>query len=130
MQCTDCKLQGISCPYTYMVVPGGQVPDTCPYKTGMELSKDFLDTTISGHMQIAYPEWNFEEIEKELRRFFNGLVKSLDEDSVSFNMKNIMKDIMIKVETQKFMEWVESKHKGETPTITLTTTSQSAGDGE
>lgn len=119
MQCTDCKLQGVSCPYTFMVVPGGQVPDPCPYKTGMELSKDFFDTTISGYMQVAYPEWNPEEIEKELRRFFNGLVKSLVEDSVFPNMK----DTMIKAEAQKFMGWVESKHKDEATTITLTTTS-------
>lgn len=26
MQCTDCKLQGISCPYTYMVVPEDKTP--------------------------------------------------------------------------------------------------------
>lgn len=119
MQCTDCKLQGISCPYTYMVVPGGQVPDPCPYKTGMDLSESFLGTAISGHMQVAYPEWNSGEIEKELRRFLNGLVKSLVEDSVLPNMK----DTMIKAEAQKLIQWFSEKHKGETPTITLTTTS-------
>ena len=119
MQCKDCRLQGISCPYTYMVVPGGQVPDPCPYKTGMDLSESFLDTAISGHMQVAYPEWNSEEIEKELRRFFNGLVKSLVEDSVFPNMK----DTMIKAEAQKLMGWVESKHKGGATTITYITTS-------
>ena len=119
MQCTDCNLLGVSCPYTFMVVPDGWIPDPCPYKTGMELSKGFLDNAISGHMQVAYPEWNSEEIEKELRRFFNGLVKSLVEDSVLPNMK----DTMIKAEAQKLMEWANEKHKGETPTITLTTTS-------
>lgn len=26
MQCTDCKLQGIICPYNYMVVPEDRTP--------------------------------------------------------------------------------------------------------
>lgn len=119
MQCMDCKLQGASCPYTFMVVPGGQVPDPCPYRLGNDFTGSFLDAPSLGYTQIIYPEWNSEEIEKELRRFFNGLVKSLVEDSVFPNMK----DTMIKAEAQKLMEWVREKHKGETPTITLTTTS-------
>ena len=114
MQCTDCKL-----PLHLYGSSRWTGSNPCPYKTGMDLSKSFLDTAISGYMQVAYPEWNSEEIEKELRRFFNDLVKSLAEDSVSFNMK----DIMIKAEAQKFMGWANEKHKGETPTITLTTTS-------
>ena len=51
MQCTDCKLQGVSYPYTFMVVPDGRVPDPCLYKT-----RDFLNTAISGYMQVVYPE--------------------------------------------------------------------------
>lgn len=42
MQCTDCKLQGISCPYTYMVVPSGQVPDPCLTKLEWICRKVFL----------------------------------------------------------------------------------------
>lgn len=119
MQCTDCKLQGISCPYTFMVVPGGQVPDPCPYRIGNDFTRSFLDAPSLGYTQIIYPEWNTEEVEDELRRFFNDLVKSLTADSVPPNMK----DVKIKVEAQKLMEWVREKHKGETPTIALTTTS-------
>ena len=126
MQCIDCRLQGVSCPYAFMVVPGGQVPDPCPYRLGKDFIGSFLDAPSLGYAQIIYPEWNSEEIEKELRRFFNDLVKSLTADSVPLNMK----DVKIKVEAQKLMEWVCEKHKSESATITLTTTSQNGGDGE
>lgn len=125
MQCTDCELQGVSCPYTFMVVPGGQVPDPCPYKykTRLELSKGFLDTAISGYMQVVYPEWNLEEVEKELRNFFDNMVKVVAENlRKDFNL-----DVVIKAEAQKLMGWVNEKHKGEGATITLTTTSQNGG---
>lgn len=121
MQCTDCKLQGVSCPYTFMVVLDGRVPDPCPYKAGNELAKGFLDNSISDYMQVVYPEWNPEEVEKELRRFFGDLVKSLVEDPVAFNMK----DAKLKAEAQKFIDWVKSKLVIQT---TLTTTSYTVGD--
>ena len=119
MQCIDCKLQGVSCPYAFMVVPGGQVPDPCPYRLGNDFTRSFLDAPSLGYTQIIYPEWNTKEVEDELRRFFNDLVKFLTADSVPPNMK----DIKIKVEAQKLMEWVREKHKSEASTITLTTTS-------
>ena len=119
MQCTDCKLQGVGCPYTFMVVPGGQIPDPCPYRLGNDLAGSFSDAHSLGYTQIIYPEWNTEEVEKELRRFFNDLVKSLAEDSIPLNMK----DAKIKVEAQKFAEWAEEKHRGRGTTVTLTTTS-------
>lgn len=119
MQCTDCKLQGVSCPYAFMVVPGGQIPDPCLYRLGKDSIGSFLDAPSLRYTQIIYPEWNTEEVEEELRRFFNDLVKSLTADSVPLNMK----DVRIKVEAQKLMEWVREKHKGEATTTTLTTTS-------
>lgn len=126
MQCTDCKLQGVSCPYTFMVVPDGRVPDPCPYKTGTELARDFLDTTISGYMQVVYPEWNLEEVEKELRNFFDNMVKSVAENLRRKDPFNL--DLVLKAEAQKFIEWVEAKHKGKDITTTLTTTSYTVGD--
>ena len=31
------------------------------------MARDFIDNAISGYMQVVYPEWNLEEVEKELR---------------------------------------------------------------
>lgn len=126
MQCTDCKLQGVSCPYTFMVVPEGRVPDPCPYKTGTELANDFLDAAISGYMQVVYPEWNLKEVEKELKSFFNNMSKALAENLG--NWTPLMLDAVLKAEAQKFIEWVEEKHKGKDITTTLTTTSYTVGD--
>lgn len=122
MQCTDCKLQGVGCPYPFMVVPDGKVPDPCPYKTGTELASDFLDTAISGYMQVVYPEWNLEEVEKELRNFFDNMVKSVAENLRRKDPLNL--DLVLKAEAQKFIDWVKSRLVIQT---TLTTTTYTVG---
>lgn len=97
MSCKNCRKQGISCPYTFMYIPDGNIPDPCPYEeTSTPVS------TTDYNVQIVYPEWSMTEIQKELKNWLEVIGKLSDKVST---------DILVAAEAAKLIAWANEKCK-------------------